>query len=92
MGIPAQPTENEIVEAIERAREVIEAVTNDEESWFDRLLMGKMIDLVDRHAIFVMMQELVRARPLVLCARAEPRINESCSKTLSKAVDDYENV
>lgn len=101
MGLPGVPTEHEIVEAIECAREVITAVIDDEESWFDRLMACTSRgfehtndhELYDtyRAAMFVMMQELVRARAIVLAARAETRINETASAALRNAVDFYEN-
>ncbi len=103
MGHPGYPTEREITEAIETAKEALEAVINDEESWFDRVMAAASRGFEDssmrtaltdeyRRALFVMMQELVRTRPIVLSARAEPRINSDCSPTLRAAVDDYENV
>ncbi len=100
MGALAVPTEREVSEAIELAKEVIAAIDADEESWFDRLLDSTPVfspsDLrtysdANRQAIIVMMQELVRSRSIVLAARAEPRINLACSPTLRNAVDEYED-
>lgn len=101
MGLPGVPTEHEITEAIACAREAIAAVTNDEESWFDRLMACTSRgfehtndhELYDtyRAALFVMMQELARSRQVVLVARAEIRLNGSASPALVGAVTVYEN-
>lgn len=96
MGLPGIPTEHEISEAIELAREAITAVENDEESWFDRLMKcaddgGHPNDNPYHSALFVMMQELTRTRGIVMTARAESKLNVYCSAALRLAVDDYEN-
>jgi hypothetical protein len=100
MGAPYNPSERDIVEAIELAKEVIDAVGADEESWFDRLMdaaargssgTDQTLHETYRQAMFVMMREIVKSRPIVLTARAEPRVNENVSVSLRNAVDAYEN-